>query len=322
MMSKTRLYKPPSHTIETLQAVISGNDTDEKVADELGISTISVKNKTHDARHLGLIESENGKYTATDDARRLVQLEEDEVLRSRFVELPGVEEVLDRLEAEELDAEDVGRIISFKTNSGASDTERFVEYGRIYARWIHYLDLGEVADSTTGSQNPLENPRGANNPRVPPQKVIDALRLLGEVDDRDALADRMDYSKRYTQKILVTAYAFGLARPERSGGVTITDTGRTITKTSRGKQRELLRDKLLEIPLVQAYLNRVSEGEIKNQDVMAQVSEDYSLGWSEGTIRTRAKRLYQWLIFTGLAEEERRGYLVPTEKMPRDLPDP
>ena len=321
-MSKTRLYKPPSHTLESLKAVISGNDTRGKLADELDLSASSVMNKTHDARHLGLIESKNGKYTATDDARRLVQLEEDDVLRSRFVELPGVEEVLNRLEDEELDVEDIGRIISFKTESGASDAERFAEYGRVYARWIHYLDLGEVADSTTGSQNPLENPRGANNPRVRPQKVFDALRHISDVEDREELADRLDYSKRYTQKILVTAYALDLARPDRNGGFSITNKGRTITTTSRGKQRELLRNELLEIPLVQAYCNRVPEGEFKNQEVMAQISEDYSLGWSEGTVQTRAKRLYQWLIFTGLAEEERQGYLVPTEKMPRDLSDP
>ena len=56
---------------------------------------------------------------------------------------------------------------------------------------------------------------------------------------------------------------------------------------------------------------------------MQQVSEDYSLGWSETTVETGAKRLYQWLLFTRLAEEESRGVLVATDKMPRgNLPDP
>ena len=64
-------------------------------------------------------------------------------------------------------------------------------------------------------------------------------------------------------------------------------------------------------------------GEFKNKEVMQQVSEDYSLGWSEGMVRTRAKRLYQWLLFTQLAEEESQGVLVATDKMPRgNLLDP
>jgi hypothetical protein len=56
---------------------------------------------------------------------------------------------------------------------------------------------------------------------------------------------------------------------------------------------------------------------------MKQVSEEYGLGWSEGTIRTRAKRLYQWLIFTNLVEEKKQGILEATEKIPQgNLQDP
>lgn len=322
-MAKTRLYYAPSHTIETLKAIISGNDTREKLADELGVTTNTVKNKVHDPRHLRLIEGENGSYTATDDARRLIQLEDEDVLESRFKELPGVEDVLEELEDGGITTEEVGRIISFETGSGASSAERFTEYGSVYARWIQYLDLGEVDDSTPEKNHPLVNERGANNPRVPPEKVIEALRYIDDVENCEEMADRLDYSDRYTQKILTTAYALDLARKERGGGFGITDSGRTVTTTSQGKQSEIIRDKLLEVPLVQAYCNRVPGGEFKNLEVMEQVSEEYSLGWSDGTIRTRAKRLYQWLLFTNLAEEKQQGILVPTEKMPRgNLPDP
>lgn len=321
--SKTRLYFPPSHTLDTLKAVISGSKTEEQIADELGISPNTAKNKVHDPLHLGLIERDGEKYEGTDEARRLVQLQDDDVLEDRFVDLPGVESVLERLENGGATAEEIGRIISFETDSGATDTETFKQYGRVYAQWIHRLDLGEVEENNSQSQHPLENDRGANNPRVPPQKVIEALRVIDEVETRAKLADRLDYSERYTQKILTTAYALKVAQTERGDGFSTTKTGRTLTTTSQGKQRELLRDNLLEIPLVQAYCNRVPSGEFKNQTVMEQVSEEYGLGWSEGTIRTRAKRLYQWLIFTRLAEEKKQGTLEATDKMPRgNLPDP
>lgn len=322
-VEKTRLYYPPDHTVDTIRAVIRGNNTVEQIAEELGIGENTAMNKIHDPLHLGLIEKDGDKYKATEEARRLVQLEDDEVLEGRFVKLPGVEDVVDRVENGGVTSEEIGRIISFETGSGAADAKRFKEYGRVYARWIHRLDLGEVDETPSNSRHPLENDRGANNPRVPPQKVIEALRVIDEVDNREELADRLGYSERYTQKILTTAYALGVARNERGSGFATTEIGRTVISTSEGKQRELLRDELLEIPLVQAYCNNVPSGEFKNKDVMKGVSEEYNLGWSDGTISTRAKRLYKWLIFTRLAEVKKRGVLEATEKMPRgNLPTP
>jgi len=320
---KPRLYKPPENTLDVLKAVISGSNSKEQIADELGVTLKTAETKIHDPLHLGLIEKDGDEYEATDEARRIVQLEDEDVLEERFVDLPGVTEVLDRLENGGVDIDEVGRVISFKTESGAAKEETFKQYGAVYTRWIHRLDLGKVEEANSQSQHPLENDSGANNPRVPPQKVIEALRVMDEVETRTELADRLDYSERYTQKILTTAYALKVAETERGGGFTTTETSRTLTTTSQGKQRELLRDNLLEIPLVQAYCNRVPSGEFKNKAVMEQVSEEYGLGWSEGTVGTRAKRLYQWLIFTRLAEEKKRGTLEATEKMPRgNLPDP
>lgn len=318
-----RLYYPPNHTIETLRAVVSGSKTTEKIADELGVSENTAQNKIHDPLHLGLIEEDNGKYEPTKDAKRVVQLDDESAMEETFLELPGVEQVLEEIENGGATTEKVGRIISFETDSGAAKESTFKNYGRVYANWIERLDLGEVEDSTSGSQHPLKTDNGANNPRVPPQKVIDALRVIDDVESHEDLADRLGYSDRHTKKILSTAYALEVAERERGGGFSTTEIGRTVTTTSEGKQREVLRNSLLEIPLVQAYCNRVPSGKFRNKAVMQQVSEDYSLGWSEGTVQTRAKRLYRWLLFTRLAEEESQGVLVATDKMPRgNLPDP
>lgn len=96
-----------------------------------------------------------------------------------------------------------------------------------------------------------------------------------------------------------------------------------MTSTSRGKQRELFLDKLLEMPLVRAYCNRVPSGEFEPTEVMEQVSGEYSMGWSEKTIQTKARRISLWLSFIELVYEREDVALETTEKMPRDdLSDP
>ncbi|MFB6142260.1 MAG: hypothetical protein ABEJ30_02830 [Halorientalis sp.] len=319
-VSEIRLYFGPNHTLDALKAIISGNHTKEQIADELGVTERTATNKLHDPRHLDLIEKNDGRYEATEEARRLIQLQEDSILEERFRRLPGVEEVLNRIENESTGPEEIGRVVSFKTGSGAADSERFTEYGHVYARWIEYLDIGEVDSTDRASRNPLNNDQGASSPKVPPQKVLDALRVMDEAGSVDDLANRLDYSDRETQKILTTAYGLGVAEKKRGGGFETTQIGRTVTRASGGKQREFLREKLLEMPLVQAYCNYVPGEEFENQAVMSRVSEEYGLGWSKGTVRTRAKRLYSWLIFTDLAEEVKRGVLTPTEKMSRGNP--
>ncbi|WP_152043485.1 AAA-associated domain-containing protein [Salinigranum salinum] len=320
--SKSRLYYRPSNTLQTLKAVISGSQTPEQIADDLGVGVRTVRNKLHDPLHLGLVEWDGDKYDATNEARRLVQLQDVDVLEERFVDLPGVQSVLGQIKNDRITIEELGRVISFETESGAADEETFERYGRVYAKWIHYLELGDVAETDSGPQHPLQNDRGASDPRVPPQKVIETLRAIDQVNTREELANRLGYSEKEIEKTLSTAYALGVARPEQ-GGFATTEAGRTVISTSRGQQRELLRDKLLEIPLVQAYCNRVPNSEFKPVAVMEQVSEGYSMGWSEKTIETKAHRLSPWLTFTELADKQEVGVLEATGMMPREeLSDP
>lgn len=321
--SKPRLYNRPQSTLETLRSVISGSKTPEEIADDIDVSVRTVHNKVHDPLHLGLIENNDGEYGPTKEARRLIQLEDNGVLRDRFVELPGVDDVLDRIENGGATVEEVGRIISFETESGAAEKETFKRYGKVYARWLEHLDLGKVDEIDSEPRHPLEHDQGASSPRVPPQKVIEALRVIDDADTYSELADKLGYSERETKKILSTAYALKVAQTERKGSFTTSETGRKITTMSRGKQREVFRENLLEMPIVRAYCNRVPSGEFTSTEVMEQVSDEYSMGWSETTISTKANRLSPWLTFTQMAEKDERGVLKAAEKMPSDdLPDP
>jgi hypothetical protein len=311
-----RLYYGPSHTVDVVGAVISGNDTIEKLAEQLDLGERTVINKVHDPRVLGLIEKEEESFEASDDARRLIQLQDRSVLEEPLRGLAGVDEVLEQLDGEELTTEEVGRIISFETESGASTPQRFRDYGSVYAKWLDFLDLGEVTDSSTGSDGPLTNDSGANHPLVRPPKVIDGLRNLDQVETADELANRLGCSKREANKIIRTCYALEVAKPKVGSGFTITDSGRTVLSTSQGKQRELLRNALLEIPMVEAYCERTMDGDYKNIEILREVSDDFNMGWGDETIRTRSKRIYRWVIYTKLAEETSRGHLEPTERMP------
>jgi DNA-binding MarR family transcriptional regulator len=321
-----RLYYPPDHTEEVLRKATSGASTIEDLADLLGYTPETTSNKVHDPVVLGLIERDDNQVIGSEDARRVVQLEDTTPLKNAFTELPGVQEVLDRIEEEPVDVEEIGRLISFNTGSNAAAESTFKNYGRVYGQWIDYLDLGSYSNGVvvTGSientpekEGPLDNPRGANSPNVRPEKVFEILPLLARVESREELQERAEYSEREVSKILSTCYGLGIVESTRNGPE-LTNRGKELQQASVGNRKRILREALLELPLVQAYCERAPENEFKNQEVMEQVSEDYLKGWSEVTIQTRAKRLYSWLLFTELFEEQSRGYLEPTENIEAD----
>lgn len=315
--SGTRLTHRPRHTEDVLKAIVSGSRSREQIAEKLDIGTRTAQNKLHDPRHLGLIQkTEADEYKATEDARRLIQLQERDVLIPQFKELPGVPKIIEEAENGGITTEQAGRLVSFETGSGAADEDTFREYGRVYSRWMEYLELGEITDPDQQKQHPLDNPNGANHPKVSPQKIIEALPLLDKVDSREELAEQLEHSEREAGKILTTAYALDLARRE-AGGFSTNQIGREVTTSSRGNQQELLRERLLQLPFVEAYCARVPEGTFDPEDVMEQLSEDYTMGWNSTTVQTKSKRLAGWLTFCQLAERPQRGVLEPTEKMPR-----
>lgn len=318
-MTEDRLYYPPDHTEDIIREVTSGASTIDDLADRLGYVPKTAMNKVHDPVVLGLIERVDSRLSVSDDARRVVQLQDPAPLKTAFLELVGVSEILNRIKEEPTSVEEVGRILSFETGSNAAAESTFKSYGRVYGEWIDYLDLGNYSDGFVAkgeidksSENlgPLENPRGASCPRVSPEKVFHILPEISQESSHEKLANRSGYSDRELSKVLSTCYGLGLAESTRNGP-RLTKRGRELQQASIGNRKQILQDALLEVPLVQAYCDRVADEEVKNIDVIKGISEDYAKGWGEVTIETRAKRLYSWFLFTELFEENARGYLVP-----------
>lgn len=333
LMTTKRLYNRPPQTMETLKAILAGASTVEDLSEELEIGRTGVYNRLHDPKILGVVRKDDGEYTLTNIAKRVVQLEDETALKDPFLDLPGIDEIQARLEeSSEVPFEKIGRVIAFKTDSNATDEETFVTYGRVYAHWFDYLDLGyvggsslykEKSDVEPSRNHPLDSPQGVNSPTCRPKKVFEALDYADKVNSKKEMSDALDYGMSTTGNILSTCYSLDVLEKKPGRKFRITDLGNELRVASKGNQEKLLRDQLLKLPLVQAFCNRIPEEEFSVHEVMEEVSDDYRLGWNETTIQSKAKRLYRWLIFTGLVEEVSQGSLVSTDVVQqRKIPDP
>lgn len=328
-MTIERLYRRPKHTEDVLGEITSGASTTDEVADGLGNSRKTAMNKIHDGIILGLINRENGHLSVTEDARRVVQLQDLTPLREAFEELPGVSKLLNQIQDDSMTFEEAGRLISFETKSGAAAEETFRVYGSVYAHWISYLDFGTRSDGVLASTpeqvsvetEPLENPRGANSPRVPPEKVFELLPRISKADSREDLEVSTEMSTKTVEKTLSTCYALGVADYTRTGPV-VTDRGKELQQSSIGNRKAILVEELLQIPLVQAFCEEAPMEEFSAETVMNQVSETHLKGWSEVTVQTRANRLVPWLTYTEIVEEDTQGELVLTEELDKQAATP
>ncbi|WP_459190807.1 AAA-associated domain-containing protein [Halosimplex sp. J119] len=328
-MTTKRLFRRPKHTEDVLGEITSGASTTDEVAEGLGNSRKTAMNKIHDGVILGLVNREDGHLSVTEDSRRVVQLQDLTPLREAFEELPGVSKLLNQIQDDSMTFEEAGRLISFETKSGAAAEDTFRSYGSVYAHWISYLDLGTRSDGVLASSpeqvsvetEPLENPRGANCPRVAPEKVFELLPRISRADSREDLEASTEMSTKTVEKTLSTCYALGIADYTRTGPV-VTDRGRELQQSSIGNRKSILAEELLQIPLVQAFCEEAPDGGFSAETVMNRVSETHLKGWSEVTVQTRANRLVPWLTYTEIAEDETQGELVLSAELDNQAATP
>lgn len=313
-MTKSRLWKYPEETINTLKAILSGNSTKSELADTLEISESSVNNILHDPRHLNLVERSEGQYEVSDEVREIIQLENYEILEEKFTDLPGVEKIKEELDEKgSLDAERIGRLVSFETESGASATKTFQNYGLVYATWFDWLDLGYKLKDTLYDEPEEGLKQKSSRVKVSPEKVSEALKIIEDCEDREELSERLGYSESFIDKITSSLYVLGLATYDRRKGFQLTDRGKSVNSESLKNKKEILKEALLEVSITKAYLEHAPDSEHDPKEVISEISEDYMLGWSEVTIETTMKKLRLWMDYTGLYERVDSS-LKPTEK--------
>lgn len=322
-MGNPRLYAGPEDTKAVLRHVIKGAKTQEELAKRLGCADRTVYNKIHDPKILGFLKSEDGEYVITDkeELMGLFQLDKREVLKKRFKQLPGVEEVNDKLNGGSMSFVEVGRLIAYYTDSEAIDEDAFVTYGRVYSNWFDYLGMGDAANQTLyrnkppgvtkTKTKPKRGGSGSSYPRVRPEVIFNALpKIEGGVSGRSELAAIHNVTEHRASKILSTCYDLNLA--EKTDQVNLTPRGEKVLDAEEKDRRELIRSALLELEIIQTYCDLAPSTRFKNQELMFDVADELGRDWTDNTIETKSKRCYQWLIYSGLFREVKRGTLVPT----------
>lgn len=325
-MGKARLYDVPEVTREVLRLVIKGHNTREELAEELGCSPRTVYNKVHDPKVLGFLEREDNRYVISDkkELMKLFQLDKREVLKKRFENLPGVEEINDELVGGSLTFVRVGRIVSYYTNSEAIDEEAFVTYGRVYAKWFDYLGMGYAYSQKLSREKPANYEKektvrrtGDGFPMIRPERVFKAIRYISDGEKSESeLASELGYSESQIGKLLSTLYSLNLA--DRNDGIVLTEFGEQVYESSESEQKKLIREALLDLNVVKKYCELAPESPFKNQQLMERVGEELGRDWTNTTRETKGKRIYQWLLFSDLFKEVKRGTLVPTAVANRD----
>jgi hypothetical protein len=321
-MSGHRLYSSPDVTESVLRYVVKGKDTRKELAEELNCSKKTIYNKIHDPRILGFLEKKDDHYVISDkdELMGFFQLNKRDVLKKRFNDLPGVSEVDDKLNGGSMSFIDVGRLIAYYTDSEAIDEDAFKTYGRVYANWFDYLGMGDASNSTLYRNIPPnikkkgKSEQNLSSPKVKPEKVFEALQIIdGGLVGRVEIASHFGFSERQAGKLLSTCYGLGLA--ERDQKIKLTHFGKRVNQAGEEERKRLIRESLLDIELIKTYCELSPDGPFKNQELMAKVGEALDKDWNETTIQTKAKRVYQWLIYSGLFIEVKRGTLVPGSEL-------
>lgn len=332
-MANPRLYYGPEVTESVLRHVIKGANTREELAERLNCSEKTVYNKVHDPKILGFLARQDSEYVITDkdELMGLFQLDERGVLKERFLHLPGVSEVNDQLNGGDLSFIRVGRLIAYYTDSEAIDEEAFETYGRTYANWFKYFGLGYPANGTLFRNKPEDYEKrksgsrkrseGLGYPRVRPEKVFEALSIIENgISGRAEIASHFDFSERQAAKLLSTCYILGFA--DRDGKVSLTERGQQVLEVTGDERKKMVREALLDLKLIETYLDLAPDGRFKNQELMEAVGKELNRNWAETTVQTKAKRIYQWLVYSGLFHEVKRGTLIRSTQADQDSSGP
>lgn len=320
-MGASRLWNYPSETKEVLGAVISGSQSYEDIAEEIGCAKSTAENKAHDPRHLNLIRTEDGKILAEQEARRIIQLNDHSILEERFLDLPGTSKVIHQLEEEgSITFEEIGRIISFETGSGAAKPKTFQHYGRIYANWIDFLEHGEVYENDIlfepGKSPELTREEPSSTRLAPtPQLVVDALEVIENVTGPSNLAETMGISESFAEKVVTTSYSLKLIESARRSGYNRTDRGTQVVQASAGNIKTIFEQALLEVPIVASLGDEISNNPFNLKTAVERISEEYMLGWKDSTVEMVAGDLENWTTFTGLVEVKEDGKYIASETL-------
>lgn len=137
----TILYFGPEDNISLLREIFSsGKKNPDEIAVKTGKNKGTILNTIHDLRLLCLID---GDLNFFDEARRIIyDRNAKESLKEMFTNVSGYKEAIEEINSQdELTPLNVGQIFCFHANAKSTKESSIKQIGRLYLRWLKYLDL-------------------------------------------------------------------------------------------------------------------------------------------------------------------------------------
>ncbi|MBL7060499.1 MAG: hypothetical protein ISS13_01545 [Actinobacteria bacterium] len=143
MNEQTTLFLGPEENITVLKGIFSSKKSSaEDIAGVVDKKKGTVNNSIHDLKILNLID---GQINVTDEARNIVyDRNAKQILKKLFIAVSGNKEAVKEINSEEqINPLKAGKIFCFHTNARATKESSITQVGRLYLRWLKFLDLIE-----------------------------------------------------------------------------------------------------------------------------------------------------------------------------------
>lgn len=151
MNEATLLFLGPEEDIFILKEIFSTRkNSAEEIAKKIGKNKGTVLNAIHDLRILTLIDA---NLSILPEAKNIIyEREAKETIKEKFISVSGNKEAIEEVNSKEISNPlDVGRVFCFHTNARATKESSLKQIGRLYNRWLKYLDIikekGEVSEN-------------------------------------------------------------------------------------------------------------------------------------------------------------------------------
>ncbi len=141
MNEQTTLFLGPEENLTILKGIFSSRKTSpEDIAKSIGKNKGTVINAIHDLKILSLIDE---KLHPREEAKNIVyDRNAKDVLRELFLSVKGNKEAVEEINTKEkIDPLESGKIFCFHTNARATKDSSIKQIGRLYLRWMKFLDL-------------------------------------------------------------------------------------------------------------------------------------------------------------------------------------
>ena len=143
MNEQTTLFLGPEENIAILKGIFSSKKSSaEDIARVVDRKKGTVNNSIHDLKILNLID---GQINVKDEARNIVyDRNAKQILKTLFIAVSGNKEAVKEINSEEqINPLKAGKIFCFYTNARATKESSITQIGRLYLRWLKFLDLIE-----------------------------------------------------------------------------------------------------------------------------------------------------------------------------------